>query len=57
MDFSKFDSAINAEEMSKQIEAAKQNPQTSSKEVPAGNYTVKIEKMEHQKTTLSKECK
>lgn len=46
MDFSRFDSAINTEEMSKQIEAAKQNPQTSSKEVPAGKYTVKIEKME-----------
>lgn len=46
MDFSKFDAQVNNEEMSKQIAEAKNNPQQSDKEVPAGNYTVKIEKME-----------
>ncbi len=46
MNFEKFDAAINTEEMNKAIEEAKNNPQQSNKEVPAGNYTVKIEKME-----------
>lgn len=46
MDFSKFDAQVNTEDMSKQIEEAKANPQQSDKQVPAGNYTVKIEKME-----------
>ncbi len=46
MDFSKFDAAINTEEMNKAIEEAKNNTQQSNKEVPAGDYIVKIEKME-----------
>lgn len=46
MDFSKFDQAINTEELNKAIEEAKNNPQQSNKEVPAGDYIVKIEKME-----------
>ena len=46
MDFSKFDATINQEELTKQLEEAKNNPQQSDKEVPAGNYTVKVEKME-----------
>lgn len=46
MDFSKFDNAINQDELAKQLEEAKNNPQQSDKEVPEGNYTVKIEKME-----------
>ena len=46
MDFSKFDASINEAELAKQLEEAKNNPQQSDKEVPAGNYTVKIEKME-----------
>ena len=46
MDFTKFDAAINTEEMSKAIEAAKENGQQSNKEVPAGDYVVKLEKME-----------
>ena len=46
MDFSKFDANINTEDMAKQIEEAKANPQQSDRQVEAGNYTVKIEKME-----------
>ena len=46
MDFSKFDAQVNNEEMAKQIEEAKNNPQQTDKQVPAGNYTVRIEKME-----------
>jgi len=46
MDFSRFDAQVNNEEMAKQIEEAKNNPQQTDKQVPAGNYTVKIEKME-----------
>lgn len=46
MDFSKFDKAINTNELNKQIEDAKNNPQGSAKDLPAGEYTVKIEKME-----------
>jgi hypothetical protein len=46
MDFTMFDNKINTEEMNKAIEEAKNNPQQSDKEVPAGNYVVKIEKME-----------
>lgn len=46
MDFSKFDNAINQAELSKQLEEAKNNPQQTDREVPAGDYTVKIEKME-----------
>lgn len=45
-DFSKFDSAINAEDMGKQIAEAKANPQSSDRQVEEGRYTVKIEKME-----------
>lgn len=46
MDFSRFDQTINEAELAKQLEEAKSNTQQSDKEVPAGNYTVKIEKME-----------
>ncbi len=46
MDFSNFDAQVNTEELNKQIEEAKANPQQSDKNVPAGNYTVKVEKME-----------
>lgn len=46
MDFTKFDKKVNAQEMASQIDEAKKNPQTSGKEVPAGTYTVKLEKME-----------
>ncbi len=46
MDFSKFDATINEAELAKQLEEAKSNTQQSDKEVPAGNYIVKVEKME-----------
>lgn len=46
MNFDKFDQMINAEELNKRIEEAKNNPQSSNRKVEAGNYTVKIEKME-----------
>ena len=46
IDFSKFDSMINEAELSKQLGEAKSNAPQTNKEVPAGNYTVKIEKME-----------
>lgn len=46
MDFTQFDAKINEAELAKQIEEAKNNAPQTDKEVPAGNYTVKIEKME-----------
>lgn len=46
MDFSKFDAKINEAELAKQLEEAKNNAPQSDREVSAGNYTVKIEKME-----------
>ncbi len=46
MDFSRFDATINEAELAKQLEDAKNNPKQTDKEVPAGNYTVKVEKME-----------
>lgn len=46
MDFSKFDANINEAELAKQLEEAKNNAPQTDKEVPAGNYTVGIEKME-----------
>ena len=46
MNFEKFDAAVNAQETLKAIEEAKNNAPQTNKEVPAGNYTVKIEKME-----------
>ena len=45
IDFSKFNNAVNNEELNKQLTEAKNNTPTY-KEVPAGKYTVKIEKME-----------
>ena len=46
IDFSKWDTFVD-ENTVKAIEEAKNNaPQQSDKQVPAGNYTVKIEKME-----------
>lgn len=44
--FAEFNKAVNAEELAGQLNEAKNNPQNSGKEVPAGNYTVAIEKME-----------
>ena len=47
IDFTKFDATINGEELAKQLEEAKNNaPQGDGLETPAGNYIVKIEKME-----------
>ena len=46
IDFSKWDNNINSEDMAKAINEAKNNPQQTDKQVPAGKYTVKIEKME-----------
>lgn len=46
MNFDKFDKLINADELNKAITEAKNNPQSTTKEIPAGDYTVKIEKME-----------
>ena len=46
IDFSKFDATINEAELAKQLDEAKNNPQQNEKELPAGKYTVKIEKME-----------
>ena len=46
MDFSRFNNSINTKDMTKAIEEAKNNPPKSDKQVPAGEYTVKIEKME-----------
>lgn len=46
MDFSKFNNAINGTDMTKAIEDAKKNGVQTDKEIPAGKYTVKIEKME-----------
>ena len=46
MDFTKFDATINEAELAKQLEEAKNNPQQSDRQVPKGDYTVKIEKME-----------
>ena len=46
MNFDKFDKLINTDELNKAISDAKNNTQQSNKEVPAGNYTVAIEKME-----------
>ena len=45
MDFSKFDNAINEEQL-KQIDEAKKNNNNNNTELPKGDYTVKIEKME-----------
>ena len=46
MDFSKWDNSINSEDLTKQINEAKNNAPQTNREVPAGTYTVKIEKME-----------
>ena len=46
MDFSKFDSAINKDDMEKQIKEAKENGAGESLETPAGQYVCSVEKME-----------
>ena len=46
IDFSKWDDMVNEAELSKQLEEAKNNAPQTDKQVPAGDYTVKIEKME-----------
>lgn len=45
MDFSAFDNAID-DQFKKNLEEAKQNASTEYPEVPAGDYLVKIDKME-----------
>lgn len=46
MDFSKFDKAVDTEQLQKQIEEAKNNPQQTNKSVPAGTYMARLEKLE-----------
>lgn len=45
MNFSKFDNVINEEQL-RQIDEAKKNNNSNNTELPKGDYTVKIEKME-----------
>lgn len=45
MDFSRFDGTINEDQL-KQIDEAKKNNDSNNVELPKGEYTVKIEKME-----------
>jgi hypothetical protein len=45
MNFAKFDNVINEEQL-KQIDEAKKNNNSNNVELPKGDYTVKIEKME-----------
>ncbi len=45
MNFSKFDNIINEEQL-RQIDEAKKNNNSNNTELPKGDYTVKIEKME-----------
>jgi hypothetical protein len=45
MNFAKFDNVINEEQL-KQIDEAKKNNNSNNTELPKGDYTVKIEKME-----------
>lgn len=46
MDFSAFDEKLDLDAFSKELEADKQNAGEDYPEVPAGKYTVKIERME-----------
>lgn len=46
MDFSKFDKAVDLNGLKKDVETAKENGGGTRAEVPAGNYEVKVEKME-----------
>jgi len=46
MDFSQFDELINPEQFKKDLEQAKANASEDYPDVPAGKYTVKIERME-----------
>lgn len=46
MDFSQFDKAINTEQFKKDLEQAKANAADEYPEVPAGEYLVKIERMD-----------
>lgn len=46
MDFSAFDKKINPEQFKKDLEQAKANATDDYPDVPAGKYTVKIERME-----------
>ncbi len=45
-DFSIFDNAVNTDQFKKDLEEAKANAAVDFPEVPAGDYTVKIKKME-----------
>lgn len=54
-DFSEFDKAVNTEQFKKDLENAKANAGTEEyPEVPAGKYTVKIERMEIKPTKTDK---
>lgn len=44
MDWNKFDSAINKDQMKKDMEAARQN--SGNTDVPDGTYTAKVDKLE-----------
>ena len=46
MDFSKFDKVMDIKDLKKSIDEAAENGGGNFKEVPTGNYEVKIEKME-----------
>lgn len=46
MDFSAFDEKLDLDAFAKELEAAKNNAADEYPEVPAGKYTVKIERME-----------
>lgn len=46
IDFSKFDKTINQEQLNKQLEEAKNNPQGEGLDTPKGDYVAKVEKME-----------
>ena len=46
IDFSQFDKALDAEQFFKDLDEAKKNAGEDYPEIPAGQYTVKIERME-----------
>lgn len=50
MDFSKFDAAINKDQLQKDYEEAKKNGGGDYEDLPKGKYTVFIEKMEIKET-------
>lgn len=54
MDFSIFDEAINNEQFKNDLKDAKENAGPELKEVPKGEYTVKLDKMEIKPTKTDK---